>query len=133
MARRTLVALVIGALSVACAAGAFDTSVVQYPLTVEPNPDATDQSVIQGFVLDQNTGERVPDALVILQCSCLQGPRETQAGPDGLYRFRHLPPGKYTVQVLFGEANLSRSLDLTPGTRVRADFRLDSSKRFVIT
>lgn len=133
MDRRTLVSLVIGALSVACAAGAFNADPIQLTPTVEPNPDSAERSVIHGFALAEKTGEPVTGALVVLQCSCLEGQRETQSGPGGLYRFRDLPPGKYTVQFLFGESNLSRVHELAPGTRARIDIRLDPNNRFVIT
>jgi hypothetical protein len=67
--------------------------------------------------------EKINGALVILQCSCLQGQREMTTNADGLYSFRNLPQGKYTVQVLFGQANVNKSMDVPAGAKFRANFQ----------
>lgn len=131
MDRRTIVSLSLGLLSVACAVGAFEPGPPQ--LVVEPLADDGGHGVVQGIIRDATTGETIKDALVILQCSCLQGPREVVSNADGVYNFRHLPPGKYTVQVLFGQANVNRSFDMAAGVRVRADFRVEPEHKFIIT
>jgi hypothetical protein len=52
---------------------------------------------------------------------------------DGIYSFRDLPPGKYSVQVLFGQANVNRSFELAMRVRARADFRVAPEDKFIIT
>ena len=51
----------------------------------------------------------------------------------GVYSFRHLPPGKYTVQVLFNETNVTKMFELPPETAMRVHFRIDPDRRFMIT
>jgi hypothetical protein len=67
---------------------------------------------LQGIVRHARTREPLPNALVILQCTCLTGMREQITNEHGLYRFRDLPRGTYTVQVLAGEANVSKIVQL---------------------
>lgn len=132
MNRRAWISVGLGIFSIACASGALAPG--ESPVfTVEPLPDGGDRSVVGGFVRDGNTGRLIEGALVIVQCSCLAGQREMQTNADGLYSFRDLPPGKYTVQVLFGQANVNRSFDVAAGVRVRADFHVDPRNKFVIT
>jgi len=88
--------------------------------------------VISGAVTDGKTGEPVREALVILQCSCLQGQRETSTSADGLYVFRNLPPGKFTVQVLVGDSDVSKSMDVPAGAKFRANFRVGAPRGHVI-
>lgn len=71
------------------------------------------------------TGERVPDALVILQSSSLQGSRETLTNDNGVYAFRDLPAGTYTIQVLSGRAAVAKVTTLPDGAKFRASFTLD--------
>ena len=94
------------------------------PVTSEP-------VTIEGSVKDENTDDPVPQALVILQCSCLQGQREVMTNADGLYRFRDLPPGRYTAQALAGQANVNKSFTATGGI-FRVSFVVDPANRFVI-
>ena len=103
-------------------------------VAMAPNfAQAASDVTISGVVTDAKTGDKISGALVILQCSCLQGQREMQTNADGLYSFRNLPQGKYTVQVLFGQANVSRSFDLPIRVRARADFLVAPENKFVIT
>lgn len=87
--------------------------------------DARPGASIAGAVVDVTTHARIDGALVILQCNCLQGQREMQTGPDGIYRFRNLPPGKYTVQVLFAHANVNKAMDVAADARFAANFTID--------
>jgi hypothetical protein len=93
---------------------------------------AASDVTISGVVTDAKTGDKISGALVILQCSCLQGQREVQTNADGLYSFRNLPQGKYTVQVLFGQANVNKSMDVPPGAKFRANFSIDPNNKFRI-
>ncbi len=92
---------------------------------VNPHRAASDVT-ISGVVSDTKTGEKIGGALVILQCTCLQGQREVQTNADGQYSLRNLRQGKYTVQVLFGQANVNKSMDVPPGSKFRANFSIDS-------
>jgi hypothetical protein len=80
--------------------------------TPTPTPAAGHDGIISGVVTHRRTKERIPNALVILQCACLSGARETQTNVNGLYAFRNLPPGTYTVQVLTGQADVSKVVTL---------------------
>ncbi len=80
-------------------------------LALGPVP-ASSQGVISGTVVNSRTKERIENALVILQCTCLQETRETQTNANGLYAFRRLPPGVYTVQILVGDADVSKIVEL---------------------
>lgn len=74
--------------------------------------DSGHHGVISGRVTHSETKEPIPNALVLLQCSCLQGMRETQTNTHGLYVFRGLPAGTYTIQVLAGVADVSKVVTL---------------------
>ena len=80
---------------------------------------AASNGTISGIVTNAKTKKTQPQALVILQCSCLQKPRETQTNEDGIYSFRDLPPGTYTVQVLAGQSDISKKAELPRGAKLR--------------
>ena len=102
-------------------------------VAMAPNlAQAASDATISGVVTDQKTGEKIAGALVIVQCSCLQGQREVTTNADGLYTFRNLPQGKYTVQVLFGQANVNKSMDVPAGAKFRANFAVDPNNKFTI-
>jgi hypothetical protein len=67
---------------------------------------------IQGVVTHERTGEPLKNAIVVLQCTCLDAQRETITNDRGLYRFGDLPPGTYTIQVLKGQADVSKVVTL---------------------
>lgn len=132
MDKRSVVAVVLGVVSVACATGVLEPSTPQpapYIEKFEPGSGAR----VAGIVRDQDSERSIAGALVILQCTCLQGARETTTDAAGLYVFRNLPPGKYTVQVLFNDANVNKTFELPPETAMRVHFRIDPDKRFMIT
>ena len=100
-------------------------------VAMAPNfAQAASDATISGVVTDSKTGEKIANALVIVQCSCLQGQREMTTNADGLYTFRNLPQGKYTVQVLVGQANVNKSMDVPPGSKYRANFSVDPANKF---
>ncbi|KIG14505.1 hypothetical protein DB30_06732 [Enhygromyxa salina] len=70
---------------------------------------------IQGVIRDTG-GQRIEDAVVILQSVALEGERSLLTGPSGAYRFEQLPPGTYTVQVLVNRANVSKIVTLDAGS-----------------
>jgi hypothetical protein len=129
--RRTIVSVALGALSVACAVGAFESDPGHDSIVFEPLAEGG--AGVYGVVLDAETGRRIHGALVIVQCACLPGHREMETNADGIYSFRDLPPGKYSVQVLFGQANVNRSFELAMRVRARADFRVAPEDKFIIT
>ncbi len=88
--------------------------------------EPADTGQIAGVVKDKNSGEAIEGALVILQCTCIQGVRETRTNASGLYSFSELPQGKYTVQVVFSSANTAKVFDLPRGEKVRAGFTIDA-------
>ncbi|MEM9453508.1 MAG: hypothetical protein AAGF11_04965, partial [Myxococcota bacterium] len=52
---------------------------------VPTTAQAASNGTISGVITNKKTKERLAEALVILQCSCLQGTRETQTNSNGLY------------------------------------------------
>ncbi|MEM9453267.1 MAG: TonB-dependent receptor, partial [Myxococcota bacterium] len=93
---------------------------------------AASNGTISGVITNKKTKERLAEALVILQCSCLQGTRETQTNSNGLYAFRDLPPGTYTIQVLSGQADVSKITTLPAGAKFRANFTIDPNNEFTV-
>lgn len=92
----------------------------------EPEPESAS---IRGVVTDANSRARISGALVILGCACLEEWRETMTDADGVYGFRDLPAGLYTVQVLYGSANVSKTMGLPARARFRAHFTVDPRPR----
>lgn len=136
MDRRSVVAVVLGVVSVACAAGALEPATRRSgPSTVlvEPLGDEGERARISGVVRHTKTERVLGGALVILQCSCLQRAYEAVTDASGVYSFGNLPPGRYTVQVLHGEANLQKTIELPVGARMRMNFSADPDHRFIIT
>lgn len=110
-------------LPVATLAGA---AVMLAPGTAE----AADNGTISGVITDAKTKAKIPNAIVVLQCSCMQDSRETTTNANGLYAFRDLPPGTYTVQVLVGQADVSKVTTLPRGAKFRANFSVDPKNEF---
>lgn len=90
------------------------------------------QAAIQGRAHHAMTGVPIAGALVILQCRCIEGARETQTDARGVYSFADLPSGKYTVQVLYGHANLNKTVELPAGRPVVIQFAVDPEQAFVV-
>lgn len=90
----------------------------------------TGSGTIAGVVLHAETGERIADALVVLQCTCLAAPVEAKTNEQGQYAFRGLPPGTFTIQVLTGQADMSKVTTLSTGAKFRANFRVDPQNTF---
>ncbi|MEM9456417.1 MAG: DUF4349 domain-containing protein [Myxococcota bacterium] len=115
------------ALGTAILATAVSGSLAMIPA---PATAATFTGTISGVVTHSKTKERIADALVVLQCSCLQGTKETQTNSNGLYAFRDLPPGTYTIQVLSGQADVSKIATLPLNSKFRANFSVDPDNEF---
>ncbi len=101
-------------------------------LTLPSPAHAASDGSIGGAVTDKNTGERIGDAIVVLQCACLQGTLETNTNADGIYIFKNLPTGTYTVQVLHGQADVSKTTVLPRGEKFTANFSIDPQNEFII-
>jgi hypothetical protein len=91
---------------------------------------AASDGVINGTVTDRNSGEAIEGALVVLQCTCLQGQIERTTNAAGVYSFRDLPPGNYTIQVLYQKANITKVTTLPRGAKFRANFSVDPKNEF---
>ncbi len=85
---------------------------------------STGTGAISGTVADATTGSRIPDAVVVLQCTCLAQPRETQTDAEGLFTFGGLPAGTFTVQVLTAQTATTQLLDLPRGEREKLAFEV---------
>ncbi len=93
--------------------------------TSDDGPTATNDTTISGVVIDRETREPLDSALVVLQSTALPGTRETQTNDKGLYAFRNLPPGTYTIQVLYQQADIAKVMTLARGVNFRANFGID--------
>ncbi len=135
MDRRTIPALLLGGMAIACAVGAFDKERPQAPTvtTTEALPTEDENALIRGVVTHRDHRGSIEGALVVLQCTCLESHREAVTNVDGLYGFHTLPAGEYTIQVLYGRADVSRKASLKRGFKVRIDFQLDPENDFVRT
>lgn len=109
---------------------AATTSAIAAAMLLAPSTaEAADNGTISGVVTKKD-GSKAGNALVILQCTCLQGTMETQTNANGLYAFRNLPPGTYTIQVLVGQADVSKVTTLPRGAKFRANFQVDPDNEF---
>ena len=106
-------------------------ALIAAPLRAAPAAPASG-ATLQGVVREQSSGEPIVGALVIVQCTCLQGPVETTTDAAGLYNLRKLPPGNYTVQVLANQAAFTEALALAAGVS-RLDFRIDAASGRIVT
>lgn len=80
---------------------------------------------------NSDTHQPIPQALVLVDCTCLPVARETNTNERGLFAFRELPAGTYTVQVLSGAANASKVIALSQGNRARVNFALNPDRSVI--
>ncbi len=83
---------------------------------------------ISGVVRNSETKQKIVNALVIARCTCMAKDRETMTNNNGLYAFRDLPAGMYTVQVLSGDSDVAKHMELERGETLRAGFTVDPAK-----
>jgi hypothetical protein len=81
---------------------------------------------IQGVVKDKD-GKPIAEAQVMIQCNCFEGERTVETNARGIFVFRNLPAGEYTVQAFGGNQTGSSQFSLTPSATRQVDFELDDS------
>ncbi|WAS92616.1 carboxypeptidase-like regulatory domain-containing protein [Nannocystis punicea] len=91
-------------------------------------PVVAGRGAIQGAVHDVNTGRRIAGALVLMDCSCLAGPRETKTDARGIYSFDDLPPGKYTIQASYERGHVAKTLALAAAGRATISIAVDPER-----
>jgi hypothetical protein len=83
---------------------------------------------ISGQIEDIDRNEPANNAIIVLQAKAV-GTLEVMTDEYGRYRFEGLPPDVYTVQALFGQADVSRVVPLAPDTTSRTNFSLKTVRR----
>ncbi len=132
MTLKTGAALAFCALSIACAAGLFQANapVPEPTVVMTPIEAGHEGSEVVGTILDAPTGKPVAGAVIVLQCTCLAGTRETMTTAQGYFAFRALPPGSYTLQVLYGQSDSAKVITLGDGVQARISFPIDKDLHF---
>lgn len=115
----------------ACACGFQRAPAASIPAPILPyaepsiSCDAGAEGTISGVVRHEETDAPLGSAIVVLQSTSLPGPLELMTDHYGRYRFDGLPPGTYTLQVLVGQADVSKVFSLPESAKFRANFALD--------
>lgn len=113
----------------ACAAGcAFAPAKVPPPTPAAVSIESGTSS-ISGRVSHEETKEPLSHALMLLHSRDLPVPLEVWTDEGGRYAFRGLPPGTYTIQVLYGQADRSKITTLPAGAKFHAHFKFDPDER----
>ena len=108
----------------ACAAGCAFA-----PAKAPPAPYGSAASItsgtssITGRVSHAETKEPLSHALMLLHGNDLPVPLEVWTDDNGRYAFRGLPPGTYTVQMLYGQADRSKVTTLPADAKFHAHFK----------
>ena len=108
-----------------CAAGCAFAPAKAPPGTPSAVSIATGTSSISGRVSHAQTTAPLPNALMLLHGRDLPVPLEAWTDDNGLYAFRGLPPGTYTVQLLYGQSDRSQMTTLPADARLHAHFEFD--------
>src|SRR4051812_47544056 len=84
-------------------------------LAASSHAQGVQTGTLRGAVTDPQ-GQSVPGATVTISSPALQGQRTTTSDTEGVYVFRALPPGSYTVNFsLTGFATVDRRTDVPLG------------------
>ena len=113
-----MVWIALGALSAACAVGAFDgphSGVALSPTSKVTGMREADAASIAVLVLDDD-GEPIVGAHVFLLCHCMDEPVERTTNQYGVAGFRNAPAGRYTVQAMAGHGDVTVVVDLPDKT-----------------
>nr|WP_293274628.1 carboxypeptidase-like regulatory domain-containing protein [Nannocystis sp.] len=81
--------------------------------------------MIAGGLVHRATGGHLAGARVVLRCDCDMPPRELVTDEDGLYAFRNLSAGQYTVTVMFHRSVKSKHVTVLPVASYRVNFSID--------
>ncbi len=127
MMSRSVCWLALGALSVACAAGAFRGAQHTEVESITPG----DGTIIEGVVYDSRAREPARAAIVVLRCDLLTADRELQTDENGEFAFHDLPPGRYEVLALYGTGESSKSLQIRAAHTVQLRIVLSNDPHFV--
>lgn len=84
---------------------------------------AASDTHLVGHVVDKETGEHLPFYIIKLSGASKAG---TMSDASGHYTFRHLTPGKYTVEASYtGYKTQTRHIDLKAGTTTELNFDVE--------
>ncbi len=131
--RQALAAIGLGLFGVACATGTFSNETPGTTSVEVTRAETVGDSELRGIVYNRDNGAPLPNTLVVLTCTCLSAVRETQTNDNGLYRFKDLPPGEYTVQLLAGRGDVTVQLKIDKGARAMLRTKLDPSEPNIVT
>lgn len=92
---------------------------------IEDDEDATSSGGVIAGAVRSTEGFPLANALVVLQSDALEAQQEQLTNERGHYKFRDLPPGNYTIQVLYNWVNVSKITALPEKARYRANFMID--------
>lgn len=92
---------------------------------IEDDEDAESSGGVIAGAVRSTEGFPLANALVVLQSPALAAEQEQLTNERGHYKFRDLPPGNYTIQVLYNRANVSKITALPEKARFRANFVID--------
>jgi hypothetical protein len=98
------------------------------PFFASPDAHASPASsgaTIVGKITNSETKEPLANAIVILECTCLQSARETTTDAQGLYRFADLPAGTYSVNVFAGKGKVYKVIEVARGEAMRVSSTID--------
>lgn len=96
--------------------------VVILTLALPVSADAQETGTITGTVVDETSGDPIPSAQVVLEGTG----RGTLTNQQGAFLLQAVPAGEYVLAVLsLGYGDQSRAVNVTPGTTLREDFRLE--------
>ncbi len=128
---RSVAWLALGALSAACAVGAFEQG---SSFTAEPR-DGTPSSIRVGsqghadatsiavIVLDSDTELPLEGAIVVIRCDCMSGgSREASTTTDGVVVFEDTPAGDYSMWVAHGDGEVAGGFNMH--TQMTVDVRV---------
>jgi hypothetical protein len=132
---RTVLGIAAGLMVVAlagCATPMPESSNPPLEMAALPKPAAGSGGAIAGSI--QHEGIAGAGAIVILQSTALPSQLEAITDERGIYSFEGLPPGNYTIQVLWGKANTSKIVQLPTDGRFRANFSVnpEQSQEFFV-
>lgn len=83
---------------------------------------------ISGVIKRKDDGQAADGATIILECTCMQEPRFTEANANGLYSFRNLTPGTYVIQAIHDGGKGMAQVEINRGTHERVSFKLQTAK-----